>query len=580
MIKSILIVVVSYEIFGRSLTENSDFIFDQDKRNKLELFINSTIECSGIIGLSLSLVHNRTVLYSEGFGFTDIKQGRKATGSSKFAIGSLTKAFTSALFADLIEENETITWDTKVKDILGGSFKLIDGREREITIRDLLAHKTGLLDYSHMLISDVISAEELLRRIRYMPASDALRTRFHYNNYMYTVAGMVVERLGKDEWGNLVANRFLRPLHMNDTGFLNESSSPDDLSDQFVMKDGSPVAIDRSLVRSLHTTAPAGAIISTADDMAKWMMFHLNEGRDEDGRQIADLQPTYEGEMVLPMPSEWLPGLPYSEVSVSYNMGWMTHAYRGYRRVGHTGGVHSFQSQCYLFPDKKTGLFLVMNGPRSKSATKMSRLIALYVSDLLIEEKPWLNASTACSFPDPWYPQAAPPPPPPPQHYTWNITQNKTDYVGTYSHKGFGDIKVNIENGTHLLLEYGKYGKMHVYPINETSFLGIHVGKMWFITSADDGMGPLSLGFAIKEKVNGLLFPLNFVGQLTRFDKIDKRDERDSASVEHDSASVEHDSALNKPAAALAMNIASNQQVIGGQFVFVFVTCFCVIFCG
>lgn len=148
--------------------------------------------------------------------------------------------------------------------------------------------------------------------------------------------------------------------------------------------------------------------------------------------------------------------------------------------------------------------------------------IAARVSDFLLEQEPWLNMSTTCTYPAPWEE---------PRHdriatefvtkYAWNITQERSSYVGKYGNKGFGEINIYVDKDDSLVLEYGRFGKMVLYPVSEEEFKGNYVDKLWFVTNSDGSVEPISVTFVfnLKREVTGLLFPIDSGSDKTLFSK-------------------------------------------------------------
>ncbi|KAL4230393.1 hypothetical protein ACF0H5_010775 [Mactra antiquata] len=509
---------------------------------ELDKFIKRTVACRKVPGLAVAVVKDGEVILSRGYGHADIENNIKATEHTEFCVGSLTKAFTSTVIADILSSYSNFTWDTKIKDILGPKFQLSDDiRTQHANIRDLLSHKIGTPANFHALLvgfPGTMSRADLVEKLRYMPACSEFRAEFHYSNYMYMLAGYVAEVMSGESWENLVAKRLLNRLGMRSTGFIDSGRSLNTTAVPYVLKKNKLVPIEKELLLTVSPSGPAGSIYSTAADMAKWMLFHLRGGKSGHHDQVVSrrfLQETYRSEMTHPFQDKDLtePTYPVSDATLSYNMGWMTSLYRGYRKLWHSGGIVTFVSQLWLFPDVRSGVFVTTSGPLNQHGSMAVKNIASRISDFLLGKEPWLNSTSTCTFPAPWEE-------PPPdmiardeiKKHTWNISSSKSTYVGLYGNMGFGKINVYSENGDSLVLEYGRFGKMELLPITEVQFIGHYVDKLWFITNSDGSTMPISIIFVrnnLKE-VTGLLFPVDFEMSKTLFTKGTMYDARRNTS--------------------------------------------------
>lgn len=525
----IKIIFLSFFFILSFVQVNSDI---ESEIHALDKFIKETISCRRIPGLSISLVRDGQMIMSRGYGFADIEQGIKASEHTKFCIGSLTKAFTTTLIADILSKQNRITLDTPIKEILGPCFRLSsDLLTDNVNLRDLLAHKVGTPPYFHALVVGFpkeTTREELVRRLQYMPATIPFRTKFQYSNYMYALAGHVAEVLSNESWEKMVTDRIFGQLGMRNTGLLHKADSLEGIAKPYTMKNDKIAPIDIDLVLQVSPSDPAGSIYSSATDMSKWMMFHLNNGRNAHGRRLVNdtwLNQTYQSQMTLPASKKDLykPVYPLEDISKSYNLGWITSSYRGYRKIWHSGGIVTYQSQLWLFPDKNAGVFAVINGPFTSQGSLAIKAVTSRAADFLLQEEPWLNMTTACTLPEPWSKSTKQMQPNPDYIvFKWNISRTPYDYVGLYSHKGFGNITLQVENNSSLFLLFGRFGKMHLQPVTDVHFSGYYMGKLWYFTGSDEHNDPIKMEFVIDKQINkvsGISFPVEFSGPLTLFQR-------------------------------------------------------------
>lgn len=165
-----------------------------------------------------------------------------------------------------------------------------------------------------------------------------------------------------------------------------------------------------------------------------------------------------------------------------------------------------------MFPDKDVAVFAVITGPQNSNRVISMKAIVSMAADILLGEDPWLNTTTACSYPAPWKNKIVSEFPP--NHSTseiWRIARSPHDYVGIYTNQAFGDIVVYVETGSVLFLLFGRFGKIKLYPVTELHFEGRYVGKLWFLTDSDDNFQPITIDFSFSPdgQVEGVLFPVD-----------------------------------------------------------------------
>ncbi|CAH1778293.1 unnamed protein product [Owenia fusiformis] len=272
------------------------------------------MECRGIPGLAISIVYNNQIAYTKGYGYSDLETSVEVTSQTKFAIGSVTKSFTATLLADMIDkanDYEKLNWHTPLKEILGQNFKLNTSYLTELTtLVDILSHKTGVPGYERALSAGVfvnLTRKEYTKRLRFLEPEFAVRSGSIYNNHMYMLAGHVAEILaddtGKISWENLLKMHLLQPIGMNSIRFVTLDETWEDVAKAYVLVDGNLTYVGMDMIKAAVPIGPAGSIFSTADDMAMWLLFHINHGKTKDGEELIDheiLDEMYLGQVSQP----------------------------------------------------------------------------------------------------------------------------------------------------------------------------------------------------------------------------------------------------------------------------------------
>ncbi|XP_046329452.2 putative beta-lactamase-like 1 [Haliotis rufescens] len=502
------------------------------KLSEFEEVVKKALHCRNVPAASVTLVQDGKVLMKRSFGKADPEKNIHAKDDTKFCIGSLTKAFTSTILAKLVTERKNVTFDTPIRDIIGDSFKLSDDvRTNLVSLRDLLSHRVGVPAYFKALVvgfPETVDRSEVVRRIRYMPATEPIRTKFMYSNYMYTLAGYVAERMTGKSWESLVEDYILTPLGMRNSGFIDRLFNFTNLALPVATKHGKLTNLDPMLLHAVHPCGPAGSLYSTAADMAKWVQLLLNNGKSDQGDQVFDprvIAETQEPGMAAPVLQDNLkrPTFPVGDVQMYYDMAWVTSLYRGFKLVWHSGGIITHSSRLWLFPDKNVGIYAVVNGPQSHTKSLALRAIMSYAADILLGEDPWLNTSTICSYPAPWKEGFESASPPTVTDTTTVTARPAQDYVGSYYHRGFGEIRVELKEDAAdtLRMTFGRFGKMNLYPQSETMFHGRYYGPLWFMSDSDDQFQPEIVEF-VKNKdnrISGLIYSIDTQYNSTMFSK-------------------------------------------------------------
>lgn len=317
-----------------------------------------------IPGLSVGIIKDGHVIHSGGYGVLEEGKKHKADEHTLFAIASNTKAFISAAIAQLVDDGK-LNWDDKVRLYLP-YFELYDPCVSEMmTIRDLLSHRSGLGTFS----GDVIwyrsnyTAEDVAKRAAEIPQQFEFRNGFGYSNVMFIVAGEVIRAVTGKSWSEYVAENFMEPLGMNRTvTSVKELKGLSNVASPHIPGDEGNDPTDWVLWDNMGA---AGGIISTADDMLKWMLLQLNDG-------------IHEGDTFFTSASQnvmWTPhnNFPVSERShefygrnfSGYGLGWSLNDYKGHYVVSHTGGYDGMYSSVYLLPHEKTGIVVLTNSMKS-----------------------------------------------------------------------------------------------------------------------------------------------------------------------------------------------------------------------
>ena len=315
-------------------------------------------------GMSVGIIKDGKIILSEGYGVLEEGKQEKADRHTLYSIASNTKAFISASIAKLVEQGK-LKWDDKVKKHLP-YFELYDPCVSDMTtIRDLLSHRTGLGTYS----GDVIwyrsnyTAAEVADRASEIPPQFGFRSGYGYSNVMFITAGEVIRAVTGKSWDVYVRENFLEPLGMNRT-----VTSTNDLPK--LTNVATPHIPEGDMNNSTDwvnwdNMGAAGGIISSADDMLKWIGMQLNRGiMNKDTFFLASSQKamwTPNNSFAVSTRAHDLFGRNFG----GYGLGWSLNDYHGHHVVSHTGGYDGMYSSVYLLPNENLGIVVLTNSMHS-----------------------------------------------------------------------------------------------------------------------------------------------------------------------------------------------------------------------
>ncbi|KAI8852771.1 beta-lactamase/transpeptidase-like protein [Chytridium lagenaria] len=306
------------------------------------------------------------------FGIKNEK-GDPVTLDTLFEIGSNTKAFTSIATAILVEKGK-LDWKTPVSKLYPG-FEFKDPIANEhATLIDILSHRSGLP--RHDLMFKWNSSEEIISRIKYLEPTAQFREKYQYNNLMYLLAGTIAGRVYDEGWESLIQRTLLEPIEMFNTYPLSSKAQSDpEISQGFVGNK----ATGKSASTSLDVIAPAGAIVSSVKDLAKWVTFLQEKGLTVHNRRVlseAAFDNLWHQHTPVTAEVQNVGDYPSVEHVQSYGLGFHILSYRGKRLVSHGGATNGYRSEIFTLPKEKLSIIILCN-----SETDFPDMAARYILD-------------------------------------------------------------------------------------------------------------------------------------------------------------------------------------------------------
>ena len=348
----------------------------------LDSYVNEAMRTWQVPGLAIAFVRNDTVLLARGYGVLKAGQPVRVTDQTIFAIASLTKSFTAATAGILVDRGVT-GWDTLTRSLLP-DFRLRDSWVTEnITLRDMLVHRTGLTSGDWLRLSGQNNRAEILQQMRLLEFDASFRTRYFYNNLMYLAAGEAIAARAGRSWDLFVREELFVPLSMRRT---NTSTCAlrdmDNVASPHEWSEGKPLVVPQL---NLDNAASVGGINSSVSDMANWLRMQLADGEFEGKRVLshASLAEMHRIQVAIPI----RPALAarYPEVRfMGHGMGWLVQDYRGVKLLRHSGWIDGFRSEAALLPEKRVGIVILSNRGNQGFANDLPDALRNWVLDRIL----------------------------------------------------------------------------------------------------------------------------------------------------------------------------------------------------
>jgi CubicO group peptidase (beta-lactamase class C family) len=314
-------------------------------------------------GIGIGIVVRDSLVFARGYGFRDYGTRLPFTPMTTQPIASNTKLFTAVAVGMLVEEGK-LRWDEPIKQFVPTIRFYNDDLDRLVTIRDMLSHRTGVTRHDAIWYKSAFTRRELWDRLRYLEPTAPIRTKFLYNNLMFTGAGQVIEELSGHTWEQFVQRRIFDPLGMSrSTLNIDDNLKGPEPAVPYSERRDSTVLYRQPYYTAEVAIAPAGAINSCVLDLSRWVIALLNGGR-VGGKQVipeAVLRETMAPSIALPNAA--LESRGWGEnLNQYYGMGRWVSSYRGHLLALHGGDLPGFHSQISIMPNDSIGVIVLVIG--------------------------------------------------------------------------------------------------------------------------------------------------------------------------------------------------------------------------
>lgn len=325
---------------------------------EFDSYIEAARQQWNVPGMAITVVKDNKVIFRKGYGVRESGKPEAVDTQTLFACASTTKAMTVTLLGMLVDEGK-LRWNDPVSKYLP-ELQLYDPYvTRELRIRDLLIHDTGVGSTDFMTGAMTIPANEMFRRMAMVKPSYPFRAGFVYQNTFYSAAGRIIERIVGKTWAEYLKERIFLPLGMTRTAPKRGYIKDDNLTKPHYNINDTIRVIDYGADSEIGS---AGAVWSSADDISKWVICMLDSSKYSGGRL---LKPETWTEMFKPQtffPEDEYPTMQVLKPNwMTYGLGWYQHDYKGHKVNFHTGSLSGLTAIIGLLPDEKLGVYVFGN---------------------------------------------------------------------------------------------------------------------------------------------------------------------------------------------------------------------------
>ena len=354
---------IHFFIVAFSLLLFPQSIYAQLNSVQIDSLLEDAMQKFNVVGASVGIVKDGKIIHSKGYGLKSIDKSDKVNENTQFCIASNSKAFAATALSILVEEGK-LSWQDKVRDYIP-NFKMYNAYVTEnFNIEDLLTHRSGLgLGAGDLMIfpdgSD-FTIDDIAQNFQYMKPQSAFRTKFDYDNLLYLIAGEITAKVSGMTWEGFVEKRILNPLEMNHSvSGINMLTDKRELASPHATVDNKNHTIPQ--YQQMLNGAAAG-IYSSSNDISKWMLVHLNQGKYGENLEQTLFSIESQNQMWKIQTTTRVNRNPrYNSHFAGYGLGFNLTDVLGNMKISHTGGMPGMLSKITLIPDLNLGLVILTN---------------------------------------------------------------------------------------------------------------------------------------------------------------------------------------------------------------------------
>lgn len=310
-------------------------------------------------GLAIVVVKDNQVIFKKGYGLSALGTQHQVDNQTLFCCASTTKAMTATCMGILVDQGK-LNWDDPVIKYLP-EFQLYDPWvTRELRVRDLFLHNSGVGNADFLWGDNHLNADEILEKMRLVKPSYSMRSSFIYQNIFYLAAGKIIEKISGIPWVDFIRLNIFKPLGMTNSYSQIAQVKTDNISQLHFRIDSSIQIISRD---TADVVGPAGSVLSCIDDMGVWIKTMMDSSKYAGGRL---LKPATWKEMFRPQtlvtPEEFYPTKELTKPNfMTYALGWFQQDYKGKKLNFHTGSLAGAVAINAQMPEVNTAVYIFSN---------------------------------------------------------------------------------------------------------------------------------------------------------------------------------------------------------------------------
>jgi CubicO group peptidase (beta-lactamase class C family) len=333
---------------------------------EIDHLVEDAMEKFTVAGVAVGIVKDGKIIHARGYGVKSVETNAPVDEHTAFAIASNSKAFTTTALALLVEEGK-LSWTDRVIDHIP-EFKMYnDYVTQNFNILDLVTHRSGLGlgagDLQKWPSGSDFTIADMLSNFQHFEPVSAFRTKYDYDNILYLVAGELIKRVSGVSWEVFVKERIMKPLNMDNSFTLPASMcGSENLATPHLATQGKLKTIPFYELDPEKINGAAGGVLSNANDLCKWMMVHLNEGRYGESLENQLFSRQSQREMwKIQTTIDVRPDHRYNPHFSGYGLGWRLNDMNGKLSVSHTGDLSGMLSKTIMIPDLELGVVVLTN---------------------------------------------------------------------------------------------------------------------------------------------------------------------------------------------------------------------------
>lgn len=469
------------------------------KLKGIDQTIEKILKDWNVPGCGIGIVVKDKLVFVKGYGYRDLEKKLPVTSSTLFQIASNTKLFTATTVGFLVEEGK-LDWDKPIKNYVQQIEFYNSDLNANVTIRDMLSHRTGISRHDLMWYNSDFTRQELFNRIKYLEPSIPLRQGFLYNNLMYAASGQIVEYISGQKWEEFVKIKIFTPLNMSSSIFdVNEMQKQPDFMTPYYEKRDTSLLLQYPFYTRQEGLGPAGSIISNINDLSNWIICQMHGGEFNNIQVIPaniireTLQPA--------IPTSSVPDKYFENLNSMYGMGRSTSSYKGHYLTQHGGAIGGIYSNISFMPADSIGIIVFTN--------RLSQLpgiitYTLYDRILGLSETSWSDRGLKNYIKGKETDKESRKKPDTDRVPGTNPSHKLADYAGTYEDPGYGKIEVTLKNESLGFSFNSIVSPLYHYHYDRFITTDDEINGKWsilFLTDAQGNISQLKMSLDEKEAV-------------------------------------------------------------------------------